>query len=71
MSDGLAYKHNWAPVQTHTLKELARWIDWAEHHAERCREQTELLAEKNTWSWAIKDLLISQKEIREEVAKRP
>lgn len=63
--------HDWSPLPLYTLKELNRWLDWAEHHAERCVQHAgNETANLSQWRWAIKDLVAAQQEIRAEVIKK-
>jgi hypothetical protein len=64
--------HDWSPLPIHTFKELDRWLDWAEHHAEHCvqRATNTEIANVSQWRWAIKDLVAAQQEIRTEVIKK-
>ena len=71
MDAGCSMTHDWSPLALHTLKELDRWLDWAEHHAERCVQRAgNETAVKSQWHWAIKDLVAAQQEIRAAVIKK-
>lgn len=61
---------SWDNLDHYQLRELARFMDWAEHHAMyEYGHATETTA-KNMWSIALRDLAKQQVDIRGILEKR-
>ena len=54
---------NFAVLEYDELRQLCRWLDWAEHHAQRECEHADC-AGKNAWANELKHLCQTESEIR-------
>jgi len=62
--------YEWENLNDDQLKKMARWTDWAEHHAELQHSKAGFIKNRQGWAKEILELAKVQSEIRAIIARR-